>query len=105
MTDSYCVIFSTTGSREQAEALAELLVTSRLAACVQVSAISSLYTWKGELHREPEHLLMIKTCADRYDAVEAVILEHHTDEVPEIVQVPIERGLPAYLEWVTQNTQ
>lgn len=105
MPEVYCVILTTTGTREQAERLAELLVTRRLAACVQITAISSIYMWKGELHKDPEHLLLIKTCPDRYEDVQTAILENHSYEVPEIVQLPIERGLGRYLSWVNESTR
>ena len=104
MPDSHCVILCTTGSREEAERLAELLVSRKLAACVQISAITSVYTWQGDLHKDAEFLLLIKTAASRYAEVEAAIIEHHSYEVPEIVQLPIENGLPAYLEWISANT-
>jgi periplasmic divalent cation tolerance protein len=104
MPDAYCVIFSTTGSREEADRIAEMLVTRKLAACVQISAISSVYAWHGELHKDAEHLLLIKTVPTRYDDIQAAILENHSYEVPEIVQLPIENGLPAYLAWISENT-
>ena len=104
MPDSYCVILSTTGSREEADRLAELLVSQKLAACVQISAISSVYMWQGELHKDAEFLLLIKTAASRYAEIEAAIVKNHSYEVPEIVQLPIENGLPAYLEWISENT-
>ena len=104
MAEAYCVILTTVGSREEADKLAELLVTRKLAACVQMTSVSSLYTWKGELHREPEQLLLIKTRASLYEAVEDAIRENHSYEVPEVVQLPVERGLPAYLGWISENT-
>lgn len=104
MPESYCVVLITTGAREEAETLAELLVTRKLAACVQISAISSFYAWNGEVHKDQEHLLMIKTRSACFDALQAAILENHSYEVPEIVQIPIQRGLPAYLDWVSENT-
>ncbi|HET6846629.1 MAG TPA: divalent-cation tolerance protein CutA [Anaerolineales bacterium] len=104
MREEYCVILTTVGSREEADSIAEALVTRRLAACVQVSPISSVYVWKGELHRDAEHLLLIKTPAECYQAVEAAIRENHSYEIPEIVQLPIERGLPEYLDWISAGT-
>jgi periplasmic divalent cation tolerance protein len=104
MSDSYCVILTTTGNLQEAENMARMLVSRKLAACVQVSGVSSTYMWKGELRREPEHLLLIKTLSSRFGDIQAVILENHSYEVPEIVQLPVEKGLPAYLEWISENT-
>jgi periplasmic divalent cation tolerance protein len=104
MPDDYCVVLTTCATREEAEHIAELLVARRLASCVQISAVSSVYLWKGDLHKDPEHLLLIKTRAQRYAEIQSTILENHSYEVPEIVRLPIDRGLPAYLEWVSECT-
>ena len=104
MSDSYCVILTAVASRSAAEELARLLVTRRLAACVQITPVTSYYVWNDQLHDDAEHLLLIKTAASRYAEIEAAILENHSYEVPEIVQLPIEKGLPAYLEWISRNT-
>jgi len=105
MSDPYCVIMTAAGSQEEADRLAALLVSRRLAACVQVASISSCYRWKGEVTRSPEFLLLIKTAANLYAAVEAAILENHSYEVPEIVQLPISQGLDRYLGWIEENTR
>ena len=102
---AYALIMTTCGSREEAERLAEGLVRGRLAACVQILPITSVYEWKGELNRDDEHLLFIKTRSARYADVEQYIVEHHSYDVPEVVQVPIDSGLPAYLKWVDESTR
>ncbi|MGQ9523082.1 MAG: divalent-cation tolerance protein CutA [Anaerolineae bacterium] len=101
--DEYCLVMTTAGTEEEAHRLAEGLVSGKLAACVQVMPVTSTYTWQGELHRDPEWLLLIKTTAVRYGDVEAFIREHHSYQVPEVVQVPIQRGLEAYLDWVRET--
>lgn len=82
----------------------ELLVTRRLAACVQTTGITSRYVWKGQYTREDETLLLIKTTTRLALEVERAIRENHSYEVPEIIQVPIERGLDAYLQWIAEST-
>lgn len=104
MPERYCVILTAAGSREQADGLARSLVSRRLAACVQVIPISSTYLWKEELHSESEFLLLIKTQAARYDEIQAAILQDHSYEVPEIVQLPIQRGFDRYLAWIENET-
>lgn len=87
--------------RAAAERLAETLVAQRLAACVNLLApCRSVYRWKGELHRDEEHPLLAKTTTERYGALEAAIRAAHPYELPEIIAVPIERGLPGYLAWI-----
>ena len=104
MPDSYCVIFTTTGNLQEAENMARMLVSRKLAACVQITDVSSTYMWQGELRKEPEHLLLIKTLSSRFADIQAVILETSSYEVPEIVQLPVEQGLPAYLAWISEST-
>jgi len=92
--------------RETAERLAGVLVEQRLAACVNILApCGSVYRWQGAVQREEEHPVLIKTTAERYPALEAAIRAAHPYELPEIIAVPIERGLPAYLAWLEAETQ
>ena len=92
--------------RAAAEKLADALVEKRVAACVNILApCRSVYHWKGAVQREEEHPMLIKTTAERYPALEAAIRAGHPYELPEIIAVPIGRGLPAYLEWVVSETK
>ena len=104
MSEACCVILTTAGSQAEADRIAEALVHRRLAACVQIAAISSTYMWKGSVTREAEHLLLIKTPTRLYQGVEALIRELHSYEVPEIVQLPIEQGSAGYLNWISEST-
>ncbi len=104
MSQEYCVILTTTGSQEEANHLSELLVQGKLAACVQSFPITSIYTWEGKLTRDSEWLLLIKTRSDKYKAIEALILTHHSYDVPEIIQLSVEAGNPGYLTWIDDNT-
>jgi periplasmic divalent cation tolerance protein len=91
--------------RAAAEKLAEALIQKRVAACVNIMApCRSVYRWKGAVQHDEEHPVLIKTTGERYAALEAAIREAHPYELPEIVAVPIERGLPAYLDWVATET-
>ncbi len=100
----YCVILTTCGSQEEADAIATGLVEARLAACVQQSPIHSTYRWEGKVLKDEELLLLIKTRTDLYDQIESWIKTHHSYDVPEIVLLPIETGLDEYLGWVTDET-
>ena len=104
MTKPYCTILTTTSSEEEADALAEMLVTKKLAACVQIMPISSFYTWQGAVQKDSEILLLIKTTSALYPQVEAFIIENHSYGIPEIIQLPITKGSPAYLVWMLENT-
>ena len=105
MTEASCVILTTAGSRAEADRIAEALVSRRLAACVQISDVTSTYRWYGKVMHEAEQLLLIKTAARLYREVEAAIQELHSYEIPEIVQLPIEAGLDRYLGWIDESTR
>ena len=88
-----------------AEALATRLVEAQLVACVNILApCRSVYRWQGAVEHAEEVPLLMKTTAPRYPALEAAIREHHPYELPEIIAVPVMRGLPAYLDWVAAET-
>ncbi|HEX5092137.1 MAG TPA: divalent-cation tolerance protein CutA [Burkholderiales bacterium] len=91
--------------RAVAEQLAESLIAKHLAACVNVLApCRSVYRWKEEVQHDEEHPVLIKTTYERYPELEAEIRALHPYELPEIIAVPIERGLPGYLAWVAEET-
>lgn len=88
-----------------AEALAAGLVEARVAACVNVlPGVRSVYRWQGQVERADETLLIAKTAASRYAALEAEVRRLHPYELPEIVAVNVSGGLPAYLRWVHDST-
>ena len=92
--------------RAAAERLADTLVAKNLAACVNILApCRSVYRWKGAVQHDEEHPLLIKTTAERYGALEEALRAAHPYELPEIIAVPVERGLPAYLDWVAAETK
>jgi len=103
MSTKYSVIITTTGSQQEANSLSELLVREKLAACVQSFPITSTYTWKGEMVKDTEWLLLIKTKSEKFKEVEALILTHHSYDTPEIIQIPVEGGFPGYLSWINEG--
>lgn len=98
------IILVTAGSEAEAAALAEYLVQERLAACVGITPIQSVYTWQGNLQKDQEWQLVIKTNLNRFDEVARAITQIHSYEVPEIIALPIQQGLPAYLAWMAEQT-
>lgn len=89
-----------------AEKLARALVESRAAACVNVfAACRSIYRWQGAVETADEIPLLIKTTRAAYPRVEEVIRAQHPYAVPELIAVPITHGLPAYLDWLAEETE
>jgi periplasmic divalent cation tolerance protein len=100
------IVLSTLPDRNAALEMAAQLVERRLAACVNVLAeCTSVYRWQGKVETAAEVPILIKTTAARYPALEQAIRELHPYELPEIVAVPIRRGLPGYLQWVAAETR
>ena len=101
-----CVVVWTTISRmTDGHKLASMLVSERLAACVNVLALmESVYRWKGEVEAEQERQLIMKTTVARIPALRARLLELHDYEVPEFVVLPILDGSDAYLGWIREST-
>ena len=92
--------------RAQAERLARFLVEKRLAACINIlPPCHSVYRWNANIESADEVPLMIKTTDTRYPALEAAIREQHPYELPEIVAWPLVKGLPAYLNWLADETR
>lgn len=97
-------VFTTIDSLEQARAIAHALVERKLAACVQISNIESVYDWQGAIQNDSEYRIAIKTTAERYDEVEAAILALHSYDLPAIYALATERVFEPYGEWVAEQS-
>src|SRR5258707_4284474 len=103
MTDKRLVL-TTCGSLEEARRIAQELIGRRLAACVNiVPQIESVYRWQGEVETSTEWLLIIKTTANAFDKLRDAIGKLHSYDVPECIQITIEDGSAAYLDWITNS--
>jgi len=104
-SEAALLVLTTLPERSAAEALARELLGARLAACVHIGAtVQSLYHWRGEIETASETPVTIKTRAGLYYALERAICARHPYELPEIVAVSVTHGLPAYLDWISDET-
>ena len=102
---NFIAVFVTAASQDDAARIARALVEERLAACGNVlGPVRSIYRWQGEVHDEPEVLLVLKTRAGLFESLRRRVAELHTYDVPEIIALPIEAGHGPYLDWILQNT-
>ena len=93
-----------TASGGNARDLASALVDEKLAACVnRIPGVESTYTWEGQVERDTEDLLIVKTRAALFDRLKARVQALHAYDVPEIIAVPIVEGSESYLEWMTAS--
>ncbi len=98
------VVLVTAPSKAKALELGERLVDERLAACANVvPGVTSIFVWEGKREETSEALLLIKTCAERYPALQQRVLELHPYSVPEVLALAVEAGAPAYLRWVQDS--
>ena len=95
---------TTLPDEKQAKELARILVTRKLAACINIlPKMTSIYEWQGKLEQGEEHLLIIKTEQDRLAELQETIKEAHPYELPEIIVVPIVSGYEPYLNWISNS--
>jgi periplasmic divalent cation tolerance protein len=103
MTDKR-IVLSTAGSEEEARKIAHHLVEKRLAACVNiVPRFESIYRWQGKVESSRECLLVIKTTAEKFEAVRDAIRELHSYDLPECIALTIDDGSSAYLKWIEDS--
>ena len=99
----YSMVVTTCADREAARRLADLLLEEKLAACVQMFPVESIYVWQGKKCQDNETAMFIKSKTGLFNKIAAVIKENHTYEVPEIIHIPITDGLPEYLKWISET--
>lgn len=99
------MIYMTAGSQDEAQTIARQMVGERLAACANILAgVRSIYRWEGEVHDDPEVVVVMKTTAAKVALLTERIRTLHSYDCPCVVSVPIEGGNPEFIDWITQET-
>jgi len=99
------ICLTTCSGESTAQRLARLLVDRRLAACVNIlPRVRSIYRWQGEVHDDPESLLLIKTAADSIAALRSALVELHDYDLPEFIVLDVADGSSEYLDWIATST-
>ena len=105
MTDKR-IVLTTCSSVEEARTIAHALVDRRLAACVNIiPGVESIYRWKGEVERATEYLLVIKTAASAFASLRDALGALHSYEVPECIEIAVNDGNAAYLDWIQKSVE
>jgi periplasmic divalent cation tolerance protein len=105
MTDKV-IVLSACGSEEEAGKIAQHLVETRLAACVNViPQVKSIYRWREKVESAQEWLLLVKTTAEKFALVRDAIRALHSYELPECVSIAIDGGSAPYLQWIEDNVE
>jgi len=94
----------TAPSVDEANLLADMLVDSRLAACVQIMReLDSVYRWQGKVERQREVLMTAKTLSSKFAEIEREVIKLHSYETPELLAIPLSAGSGPYLEWLNAS--
>ena len=101
----YCLIYITAEDEDEARQIGKTLVKERLAACVNIHPVKSIFRWQGRVEEEGEVAMLVKTKAELADRVIRRVKELHSYEVPDIVSIPIDKGYPDYLKWIEETTR
>ncbi len=95
---------TTVAGEAAATTLADGLVASHLAACVNcLAGATSFYFWKGELQREAEVVMLIKSHREKLDRIESYFKEHHPYEIPEFLVLDIAALSSSYRNWLNSE--
>jgi periplasmic divalent cation tolerance protein len=106
MAKEFVQVLTAVGSARVAHRIAGLLITERLAACVQViGPITSTYRWNGKVETAKEWLCLAKTRRNLYSRVESAIRRNHPYEIPEILALPVSAGSRSYLAWLDREVR
>lgn len=95
------IVVTTFPDAPQARAFARRVVESRLAACVQVIPVHSVFRWKNKVETVSEFRLEAKTTATQAPHLMSFIRHHHPYELPEIIRFKLPDGSPEYLHWIS----
>ena len=99
------IVMVTAANQEEAAKIADRAVRSHQAACAtMIPTVQSTYWWEGKVVSDQEAMVLLKTTADKFPALQETIQKMHSYKVPEIIGIPISQGLPQYLEWVQKET-
>jgi len=99
----FIIAITTIDDKKKAEELAEQIIKSKLGACVQITEIKSIYSWKGKIESTKEFKLEIKTTSNKFSRLKEFIIKNHKYDLPEIIATKIVKGNKKYLNWVKTN--
>ncbi len=104
MKSEFIQVLVSCESAKQAKTMVDSLLNDQIIACAQIMpTIESFYRWQGQIERAEESLLLLKTRADQFAAIEKKIKSLHSYKVPEIIAIPLVDGSTGYLNWINEQ--
>lgn len=98
------MIISTYPNKKSISEIANKLVQEKLVACVNITKISSVYSWQGKIQNADEFLAIFKTTQKNKTKVKNEIKTTHPYQVPEIAEIQINSINKPYLDWLVDST-
>ncbi|MGQ9788176.1 MAG: divalent-cation tolerance protein CutA [Candidatus Hadarchaeaceae archaeon] len=100
----FSIVLTTVKNRREANRISHAVISEKLAACVTIiPSVSSVYRWRGKIEKSNEVILIIKTTTARANRLMSRIGELHSYQLPEIISLKIQSGLPQYLKWLKES--
>ena len=104
-TKDILIVIVTTPTKEEAEKISDTVVRARQAACATIiPLVHSTYWWDGKVMNDQETMIFLKTTGGKFQSLQDTIKNIHTNQVPEIIAIPVTNGLPQYIDWVLNET-
>jgi periplasmic divalent cation tolerance protein len=101
----YSLIYMTSGSKNEAESIAQSLLEARHIACANILKVSSHYVWKDELVKDSEYVSIIKTEKRKVNTVIEEVKKLHSYDIPDIVEIPLGEGFTPFFQWISEVVQ
>jgi len=98
------VIISTYPDKKSISKIAREFVKNKIVACVNISKISSIYSWKGKVEDTSEYIAIFKTTTKNKKLLKQKIKETHPYDVPEIAEIDVTSINDSYLKWLIEST-
>lgn len=99
------LVLVTAASEAEAHTIAKHLIDARLAACIALKPIQSIYRWQGTVHHDSEYQLVIKTDLTLFEQIAAQVTQHHSYDLPEIIAVPMIESTEDYGQWIREQVR
>lgn len=103
--DKFIIIKTTYPNKNSAIKLSKILLKEKLAACIELKKIESLYSWQGKIENDAEISVAIKTVSKNFDKIAKIIKENHSYKLPQIIAIPLISGTKEYLSWIETNSK
>lgn len=101
----FSIVYITAGSQKEAKKIGRILVEERLAACVNIFPITSIFRWKGDIEEAHEFGIIVKTKTQKVKDIEKRIKEIHSYEVPCVISLKIDEGSADYIKWIDESVE